>query len=89
MARCIATTVPTTLARTVIGMSEDESDRTRISDIVEDLETIRKEHGDLPILISRSAGDSVCIEIKDYSHPPGTSAVIGLCHEDMESDRNE
>lgn len=62
-----------------------DTGRTTISDVVETLEEIREERGDLPVLINRSSGDSVGIEVKEYSHPPGTSAVIGLCYTDTDT----
>lgn len=71
------------------GHSSGGTERTTVSDVIESLEKIREERGDLPVLISREPGDSVAIGVKEYSHPPGTSAVIGLCYDGTDTGRKE
>ena len=57
------------------------TNRTRISDIVRELELLRDEHGDLEVLIGSAPGDHAYVETRTFDDDK-TFAVIGLPHDE-------
>ena len=67
---------------------KDGMDRTRISDIVRELEALREEHGDLPILIDKGPGDNAYVGTRTFNDG-AKYAVIGLSHTRSVGDRDD